>query len=93
MRSVQYTHKTATIRRPIENRIPLAARFWSRSRKEKKDFFMIGSDNTTPTLIKGKRTPETEASCVPSTKGRKKRKGSMGIRRVISSTPCQILVC
>eukprot|EP00983_Pelagomonas_calceolata_P019082 599765-Pelagomonas_calceolata.AAC.1 len=44
-----------------------------------------------PTSIKVKRIPRAEAPCIPFTK-RNKRKKSMGIRRVASSSPCLILV-
>eukprot|EP00983_Pelagomonas_calceolata_P096347 1158119-Pelagomonas_calceolata.AAC.1 len=46
---------------------------------------------TLPTSIKEKRIPRAEALCVPFTK-RKKRKKSLEIRRVTSSSPCLILV-
>eukprot|EP00983_Pelagomonas_calceolata_P125784 1161236-Pelagomonas_calceolata.AAC.2 len=46
---------------------------------------------TLPTSIQEKRIPRAEASCIPFTK-RNKRKKSMGIRRVTSSSPCPISV-
>eukprot|EP00983_Pelagomonas_calceolata_P048239 1140973-Pelagomonas_calceolata.AAC.7 len=46
---------------------------------------------TLPTSIKEKRTPRAEALCIPFIK-RNKRKESMGIRRVTSSSLCLILV-
>eukprot|EP00983_Pelagomonas_calceolata_P073671 1152218-Pelagomonas_calceolata.AAC.2 len=46
---------------------------------------------TLPTSIKEKRVPRAEAPCNPLHQ-EKKRKRSMGIRRLTSSTPCLILV-
>eukprot|EP00983_Pelagomonas_calceolata_P069570 1150410-Pelagomonas_calceolata.AAC.4 len=44
-----------------------------------------------PTLIKENRTPRAEAPCIPFTKSNK-RKMSVRIRRVTSSSPCLILL-
>eukprot|EP00983_Pelagomonas_calceolata_P069589 1150426-Pelagomonas_calceolata.AAC.4 len=56
--------------------------------KKEKDNY-AGNENT-PQTIKEKRTPRSGAPCIPFTK-RSKRKKSMGIRRVTSSSPCLIL--
>eukprot|EP00983_Pelagomonas_calceolata_P043504 1138926-Pelagomonas_calceolata.AAC.11 len=45
---------------------------------------------TLPTSIKEKRIPRAKAPCIPSTK--RKRKRSMGIRRVTSGSSCLISV-
>eukprot|EP00983_Pelagomonas_calceolata_P026559 833126-Pelagomonas_calceolata.AAC.14 len=49
------------------------------------------SVKTLPTSVKEERTPRAKAQCIPFTK-RNKRKKSMGISRVTSSSPCLILV-
>eukprot|EP00983_Pelagomonas_calceolata_P000017 525-Pelagomonas_calceolata.AAC.1 len=41
-------------------------------------------------IVKVKRIPRAEAPCIPFTKRRIER-GSMGIKRITSSTPCLIL--
>eukprot|EP00983_Pelagomonas_calceolata_P102717 1158838-Pelagomonas_calceolata.AAC.11 len=58
-----------------------------RKRKEK----TTQAVQTLPTSIKEKRIPRAGAPCIPFTKRNKRRK-SMGIRRVTSSSPCLILV-
>eukprot|EP00983_Pelagomonas_calceolata_P074108 1152412-Pelagomonas_calceolata.AAC.1 len=46
---------------------------------------------TIPTSIKEKRIPKAEAPCIPFTKSNKRKK-SVRIRRVTSSSPCLVLL-
>eukprot|EP00983_Pelagomonas_calceolata_P021621 677819-Pelagomonas_calceolata.AAC.1 len=56
--------------------------------QERKENY-VGRGN--PASIKEKRIPRADAPCIPFTKRTKKKK-SMGIRRVTSSSPCLILL-